>query len=151
MNTHPFAHTLVCTHNMCKAKTLLTALNKLLNHLFQIEGLEKCEWARRRKRFPSQAKCHHKCIVFQSENLESKSHLPRDARGLLSSAICNFKYISKDVCASVCVCVCVCVCAICEFMYVREKFLEKRNRDGSKGLLRRGSWKKDAITFSASF
>lgn len=54
---------------------------------------------RRRKRFPSQAKCRNKCIVFQSENLESESHLPRDARGLLFLAICNFKYISMGVCA----------------------------------------------------
>lgn len=106
MNPHSYTNTHKSTHvhtaaltNMCKAKMLLTALNKLLNHLRQAEGSERSERAERRKRFPSQAKCRNKCIVFQSENLESESHLPRDARGLLFLAICNFKYISMGVCA----------------------------------------------------
>lgn len=102
-HTNPHMYTLPRSHNMCKAKMLLTALNKLLNHLRQAEGSERSERAseraERRKRFPSQAKCRNKCIVFQSENLESESHLPRDARGLLFLAICNFKYISMGVCA----------------------------------------------------
>lgn len=83
------AHTPVHKHNMCsaKAKTLLTVLNKPLNHLCQMDGSEE----REEEAVSLAGKRHNKCIVFQSENLESKSHLPGDARGLLFLAICNFK------------------------------------------------------------
>lgn len=52
MNPHSFTNTHKSTHvhtaaltNMCKAKMLLTALNKLLNHLRQAEGSERSERA----------------------------------------------------------------------------------------------------------
>lgn len=141
-------YTLPRSHNMCKAKMLLTALNKLLNHLRQAEGSERSERAseraERRKRFPSQAKCRNKCIVFQSENLESESHLPRDARGLLFLAICNFKYISMGVCAH---------------MHLRQICMREKDswRKGNRERWKRGTVeeketeKKDAIIFCASF
>lgn len=115
---------------------LLTVLNKSLNHLCQTEGSEKREWGERRKRFPLQAKCHNKCIVFQSENLESKSCLPRDARGLLFSAICNFKYISMGVCAH----------ASAENMYVRQTLGEKETRDmEARDHWGEGDWEKTQL------
>lgn len=138
-------YTLPRSHNMCKAKMLLTALNKLLNHLRQAEGSERSERAseraERRKRFPSQAKCRNKCIVFQSENLESESHLPRDARGLLFLAICNFKYISMGVCVRTC----ICVKYACERKIPGEKETES---DGSEGPSRRRRQKKKTQLYS---
>lgn len=40
---HPCAHTHTTQHVLCKAKMLLTVLNKTLNHLCQTEGSEKRE------------------------------------------------------------------------------------------------------------
>lgn len=128
---------------MCKAKMLLTVLNKRLNHLCQTEGLEKRERQRRAgSDFPCRQNAIIRALFFKVKTL-NPSHLPGDARGLFLFAICNFKYVFMNVYVRMCDCV------ICIQDSWRKRSIE---RDGSKGPLRRGRWgTKYAIIFSASF